>query len=91
VLEFKCGNIVRVTTFEAPALQPLTPRLSAGFLNQLWQQLARIAPPAAVLLCTQAVFDEWITVKDKLTHLGQAAQNGTAWLRLIDRDTRAAA
>ena len=91
VLEFKHGNIVRVTTFEAPALQPLTPRLSAEFLDQLWQQLAHIAPPAAVLLCTQAVFDDWITVKDKMAQLGQATQNGTAWLRLSDRDTQAAA
>ena len=28
VLEFKNGNIVQVTTFEAPALQPINPELS---------------------------------------------------------------
>ena len=85
VLEFKHGNIVRVTTFEAPTLQPIEPRLSADFLDQLWQQLANIAPPAAILLCEQAVFDKWITAEDKLAPLQQAAQNGTAWLRLIDQ------
>jgi hypothetical protein len=85
VLEFKRGNIVRVTTFEAPALQPIEPRLSADFLDQLWRQLDNIAPPAAVLLCEQIVFDEWIIAEDKLAPLQQAAQNGTAWLRLIDQ------
>jgi hypothetical protein len=85
VLEFKQGNIVRVTTFEAPALQPIAPQLSADFLDQLWGQLENIAPPAAVLLCEQAVFDEWIIAQNKLAPLIQAAQNGTAWLRLADQ------
>lgn len=89
VLEFQRGSIVRVTTFEAPALQPLEPRLSADFLDQLWAQLSHIAPPAAVLLCTQAVFDGWITAEDKLVPLAQAVQNGTAWLRLIDQSVPA--
>jgi hypothetical protein len=85
VLEFKQGSIVRVTTFEAPALQPIEPQLSADFLDQLWAQLENVAPPAAVLLCDQGVFDEWIAAEDKLTPLVQAAQNGTACLRLIDQ------
>jgi hypothetical protein len=89
VLEFKQGNIVRVTTFEAPALQPIEPQLSADFLDQLWQQLENIAPPAAVLLCAQEVFDEWIAAEDKLIPLVQAAQNGTARLRLIDQSAPA--
>jgi hypothetical protein len=84
VLEFQRGNIVRVTTFEAPALQPIEPRPSADFLDHLWRQLENIAPPAAVLLCEQAVFDEWITAENKVAPLLQAAQNGTVWLRLID-------
>jgi hypothetical protein len=84
VLEFKQGNIVRVTTFEAPALQPIKAQLSADFLDQLWQQLENIAPPAAVLLCEQKVFDEWIVAEDKLAPLVSAVQNGTAQLRLID-------
>lgn len=86
VLEFQRGNIVRVTTFEAPALQPIVPRPSADFLEELWQQLGHIAPPAAVLLCEQAVFDEWITTDDKLACLTQAVHNGTAWLRLTDHN-----
>jgi hypothetical protein len=89
VLEFQRGNIVRVTTFEAPALQPIEPRLSADFLDRLWQQLENIAPPAAVLLCEQTVFDEWIAAEDKLAPLQHAAQQGTAWLRLIDQNAPA--
>lgn len=84
VLEFRSGNIERVTTFEAPVLQPIEPRLSAGFLDQLWAQLAHLAPPAAALLCTQAAFDKWIVAEDKLASLGQALQDGTAYLRLLE-------
>lgn len=84
ILEFKQGNIVRVTTFEAPAIQPIEPEFAADFLDQLWRQLANIAPPAAVLLCTQAVFDEWITTPDKIDFITQAIQNGGALLHLAD-------
>ena len=84
VLEFKHGNIVRVTTFEAPALQPITPQLTADFINQLWQRLGNIAPPAAVLLCTQAIFDEWIATSDKVAFIFNAAQNGDALVRLAE-------
>ena len=87
VLEFQQGNIVRVTTFEAPALQPIEPRLSADFLDQLWQQLENIAPPAAVLLCTQAMFDEWITTPDKVAFVFNAVQQGGALVRLIEAVT----
>jgi hypothetical protein len=91
VLEFKSGNIVRVTTFEAPALQPINPQLSPDFLDQLWRQLGNIAPPAAVLLCTQAVFDKWITTDDKIAHLMRAVQDSMAWLRLADQSVLTAA
>jgi len=84
VLEFKQGNILRVTTFEAPALQPIVPQLSTDFLDQLWQQLDTIAPPAAVLLCTQAAFEELITTPDKAACLLGAVQNGSAVLRSIE-------
>ncbi len=84
VLEFKQGNIVRATTFEAPALQPIEPQLSPDFLEQLWRQLAHIAPPAAVLLCSQAVFDEWITAADKSAFLLSAMQQSGALVKLID-------
>ena len=87
VLEFKQGNIVRVTTFEVPALQPIEPQLSPDFLEQLWQQLGNIAPPAAVLLCTQAIFDEWITTPDKVSFILAAVQTGTALVRLIEAVT----
>ena len=87
VLEFKQGNIVRVTTFEAPALQPIAPQFSPDFLDQLWQQLDHIAPPAAVLLCTQAAFDEWITTPDKVSFILSAVQNGSALLRLVEAVT----
>jgi hypothetical protein len=84
VLEFKQGNIVRVTTFEAPVLQPIDPQFSPDFLDQLWQQLDNIAPPAAVLLCTQATFDEWITTPEKIPFMLSAVQNGSALLRLVE-------
>jgi hypothetical protein len=84
VLEFKQGSIVRVTTFEAPALQPLAPRFSSEFLDQLWQGLANLAPPAAALLCTQAIFDEWITTPGKGTFLVNAGRQGGALLKLTD-------
>ncbi len=84
VLEFKQGTIVHVTTFEAPALQPIVPQFSADFLGQLWQQLRNIAPPAAVLLCTQSIFDEWIVTPDKVTFILRAVQNGGAVLRLVE-------
>jgi hypothetical protein len=84
VLEFWQGNIVRVTTLEAPALQPIAPQLSRDFLDQLWQQLDNIAPPAAVLLCSQTIFDEWITTPDKVSFILNAVQNGDAWLRLME-------
>ena len=82
ILEFRQGNIVRVTTFEAPAIQPIGPAFSADFLDQLWRQLENIAPPAAVLLCTQATFDRWITTPEKGTFLLDAIQQGEALLKL---------
>ena len=87
VLEFKQGNVVRVTTFEAPALQPLAPQLSIHFLDRLWEQLGNIAPPAAVLLCTQAIFDEWIATPDKVAFIFDAARNGGALVRLVEAVT----
>ncbi len=87
ILKFKRGNIMRVTTFEAPVIQPVTPTLSPDFLDQLWRQLANVAPPAAVLLCTQAVFDEWITTRDKVAFILSAAQSGHALLRLMEEAT----
>ena len=87
VLEFKQGNIVRVTTFEAPALQPIDPQLSPAFLDQLWAQLDHIAPPAAALLCTQSMFDEWITTPEKIPFILSAVQNGSALLRLVEAVT----
>ena len=87
VLEVKQGNIVRVTTFEAPALQPIDPQLSPDFLDQLWAQLDHIAPPAAVLLYTQAAFDEWITTPDKVAFIFEAVQQGNALVRLVEAVT----
>ncbi len=84
VLEFQRGKIVRVTTFEAPALQPIEPRLSPEFLDQLWTQLDHIAPPAALLLCSLTVFDEWIATPDKVGFVLTATQNGQALLRLSE-------
>jgi hypothetical protein len=83
ILEFKSGSIVRVTTFEAPLLQLAPIELSTACVDRLWQQLDQhIAPTAAVLLCTQAAFDQWITAEDKTQALHVAVRDGAALLRL---------
>jgi hypothetical protein len=79
ILEFKSGSIVRVTTFEAPLLELAPIEFSAACLDRLWQQLDQhIAPTTAVLLCTQAAFDQWIAAEDKAQSLQDAVRDGAA-------------
>ncbi len=83
ILEVHAGVIQRVTTFEALETLPAEPRLSAGFMGQLWAGLEqRFAPAAAALLYTAAGFDAWIAAADKTEALQQALQSGQAMLRL---------
>lgn len=76
------GLIRRVTTFEALTLAaPLS--VSAASMESLWSALAQqFAPPAATLLCSRPVFDQWIAAGDKAAVLRNAARQGEAVWRL---------
>ncbi len=83
VLGVSGGRIVRVTTFEGlPALR-IAPTVSEDFADALRDALERaIAPPAAVLVCTAAAFEAWLTAEDKPAALQQATLRGDALLRV---------
>jgi hypothetical protein len=85
ILELRDGMIRRVTTFEALDLQAGEPTISDASLERLWAALdQRFAPPAGVLLCTQATFDAWIAEGGAVGVLEAAAvENQAAW-RLLD-------
>ena len=56
------GMIDRVTTFEALELTQDTLQVGSKLLEIIWQQLGqKFASPAAVLLCTPAVFEAGLT------------------------------
>jgi hypothetical protein len=88
ILELRDGMIRRVTTFEALDLPVGEPMISDASLEQLWAALGqRFAPPAGVLLCTQATFDTWIAEGGTIGVLEAAAvENQAAW-RLLERKT----
>jgi hypothetical protein len=53
-------------------------------LELLWDALSqRFAPPAGVLLCTQAIFDAWIAAEHKADVLRAAATENQARWRLL--------
>jgi hypothetical protein len=84
ILELREGMIRRVTTFEALDLPSGELTISDASLELLWDALSqRFAPPAGVLLCTQAVFDAWIAEEDKAAVLQTAAEAGQARWRLL--------
>jgi hypothetical protein len=84
ILELREGLIRRVTTFEALDLPPGEPAISDASLERLWEALGRrFAPPAGVLLCTQAVFDAWIAEEGKAGVLRAAAEADQARWRLL--------
>jgi hypothetical protein len=76
------GRINKATTFEALNAQDLQAELSEESLEALWKSIAEtLAAPAGLLLCSQAVFDEWIGQEDKLQVLLAANQRGEAYWR----------
>ena len=84
ILELRDGLIRRVTTFEALELPAGELAISDASLEQLWDALGRrFAPPAGLLLCTQAAFDAWIVAEVKADALRAAAQQGQARWRLL--------
>lgn len=87
ILEFQDGEIKLVTTFEAMTLAPGAMQLSEQFLEQLWLQLGQqFAPPAGLLLCNRAVFEEWLEAEDKFAVLSKALPRKTAlWKLDLDR------
>jgi hypothetical protein len=83
ILELREGLIRRVTTFEALDLPSGEPSISDASLEWLWNALGqRFAPPAGLLLCTQAVFDAWIAEGGATAILGTAAAENQARWRL---------
>ena len=83
ILVCEGGLIRRVTTFEGLDWSVAQPGPTPQTLSALCAALdARFAPPAAVLLCTDAVFAGWLAAADKLAYLSAARANGTAvWHR----------
>jgi hypothetical protein len=77
--------IRRVTTFEGleeplPTRGP-TQQTLAALRNALEEQFA---PPAAVLLCTEAAFTGWLDATDKLAYLSAARASGAAIWHVAD-------
>jgi hypothetical protein len=83
ILQIHEGMIDRVTTFEALELTQDTLQVGSKLLEIVWQQLGqKFAPPAAVLLCTPAVFDAWINGENKRMVLQLAITASTAALAI---------
>jgi hypothetical protein len=83
ILVCEGGMIRKVTTFEGLNWTAPEPGPTEQTLTALCAALeAQFAPPAAVLLCTDAVFAGWQAATDKLAYLAEARANGTAiWHR----------
>ncbi len=83
ILVCEGGMIRRVTTFEGLAWEVAHPGPTPQTLAALCAALeAQFAPPAAVLLCTEAVFSGWLAASDKLAYLEAARANEAAIWRM---------
>jgi hypothetical protein len=83
ILQIHEGIINRVTTFEALDLTKETLQVGSKLLEIVWQQLGqKFTPPAAVLLCTPAVFEAWINGENKRLVLQLAITASTAALAI---------
>lgn len=79
ILACEGGLIRRVTTFEGLDWSVSHPGPTQQTLTALREALeAQFAPPAAILLCTDAVFSGWLTASDKWAYLSAARANATA-------------
>ena len=73
------GQIRRVTTFEGLHSTLSNPGPTEQTLTTLCEALsAQFASPAAVLLCTNAVFSGWLAASDKLAYLAAARVDAMA-------------
>jgi hypothetical protein len=83
ILQVHEGIVNHVTTFEALELTKETLQVGSKLLEIIWQQLGqKFAPPAAVLLCTPAVFEAWINGENKRQALQLAITASTAALAI---------
>jgi hypothetical protein len=79
------GSFRKVTTFESLPFDPSDVSIDEEFLDRIWSHLLETAfPPAAVLLCTESVFDRWVNGAGKARTIEDAIASGTAILRLRD-------
>ncbi len=79
ILVCSLGLVRRVTTFEGVKWKASEPGPTERTLTTLCEALeAQFAPPAAVLLCTGAVFSGWLAASDKLAYLTAARANAAA-------------
>jgi hypothetical protein len=83
ILVVEGGMIRRVTTFEALKWDVPQPGPTQQTLTALCTALeVQFAPPVVVLLCTEAVFEGWLSADDKAAYLVEARANATAiWHR----------
>src|SRR5262249_10315346 len=83
ILVCEGGMIRRVTTFEGLDKEMSTAGPTSQTLATLCTALdAQFAPPAAVLLRTEAAFSGWLAASDKPAYLLSARASGTAiWHR----------
>ncbi len=76
------GLIRRVTTFEALAVPRTAAAVTQTYFDQIWSEMGELlAPPAALLLCTETVFQEWLTGPDKSGAVRRAVTAGAAFAR----------
>ncbi len=79
ISEIGNGTIRRVTTFESLDIDRFDGAVNQEFFVRIWNGMSsRFASPAAVLLCTDLVFDEWIGGGDKRAVIERAISSGQA-------------
>lgn len=75
------GLVRRVTTFEALPVPRNAATVSQEYADAIWNAMNAIAPPAALLICTPAAFEAWLTGPDKQHAIDAAVAAGEAHLR----------
>lgn len=81
------GLIRKVTTFYAFPPKQRPSDVSAATLDVIWNGLeTRFHPPAVAMLCTEDVFDRWITQPEKEKTIQNAIDQGGAFIRQRTKD-----
>ena len=77
------GSFQKVTTFESLPFDRSDVAITSEFLDRLWNVLAESDfPPAAVLLCTESVFEKWIDQPNKTQTIDSSVVANLALLRV---------